>query len=103
MGIELDQSRAPTRALRCNHGGAGAAERIQDNVTGPGGVADGAVHQGHRLHRRMQLVTAGLVEKPDVALVPGPAPEVVGAVLPAVEDGLVLALVLIPSRYLSAP
>ena len=41
----------------------------------------------------MQIVLAGLVDEPHVALVPGAAPEMFVAFLPAVEDRLVLTLV----------
>ena len=41
----------------------------------------------------MQIVLARLIDEPDIALVPGAAPEMIVAFLPAVEDRLVLALV----------
>ena len=41
----------------------------------------------------MQIVDVRFVDEPDVALVSGPAPEVLVAFLPAIEDRLVLALV----------
>src|SRR5690348_1233539 len=41
----------------------------------------------------MQIVFYGLIDKPDVALIAGAAPVMVGALFPAVEDRLVLALV----------
>ena len=45
------------------------------------------------LHGRMQVVDPGLVVVPDVRLVTVTAPEVISSLLPAIENGFVLALV----------
>jgi hypothetical protein len=42
----------------------------------------------------VQIVDAGLVDEPHVALIARPAPVVLAAVLPAIEDRFVLALVI---------
>jgi hypothetical protein len=42
----------------------------------------------------MQVVLHWLVDKPDVTLVAGATPIVVGPILPAIEDRLVLTLVI---------
>ena len=48
----------------------------------------------HRLHCRVQIVLVQLVEEPDVALVPRAAPVVIRAVFPAVQNRLVLPLII---------
>ena len=49
---------------------------------------------GDHFAEALPIVFVRLVEEPDVALVAGTAPVVVGAVLPAVQDWFVLALVI---------
>src|SRR5918996_4810584 len=93
LRIELDQPRLASRLLAYDQGRARAAERVQHDVPGLARVADRPLDQRHRLHGRMKIVPGWLVEEPDVTLIPGPAPVVVGTVLPAVQDRLVLALV----------
>ena len=46
----------------------------------------------------MQVVLHRLIDEPDIALIPGAAPVVVAPFLPAVEDGLVLPLVVGPAE-----
>ncbi len=46
----------------------------------------------------MQVVFDRFVEEPHIPLVPGAAPEVVGSFRPAIEDGLILALVVGPAE-----
>ena len=76
-----------------DQGRARAAERVEHDVPALARVADRPLDQRHRLHGRVQVVPDRLVEEPDIALVPGAAPVVVAALLPAVQDRLVLALV----------
>ena len=42
----------------------------------------------------MQIVFHGLVHEPDIALIPRTAPEMLMAVFPAIQDRLVLALII---------
>ncbi len=42
----------------------------------------------------MEIVFDGCVEEPDITLITGTAPEVIGAFFPAIENGFVLALVI---------
>ena len=57
-------------------------------------LADGALDQFDRLHRRVQIILHRLVDEPDVALVACAAPIMIGSVLPTVQDRLVLALII---------
>jgi hypothetical protein len=41
----------------------------------------------------MQVIDAGLVVKPNISLIAVTTPKVIGALLPTVQDGLVLALI----------
>ncbi len=98
LRVELDQARLATRLLACDQGRPGSAEGIEHNVPALARVPDRPLDQGNGLHGRMQVVTDRLVEKPHIALVAGTAPVVVGAFLPAVEDRLLLALVVGPAE-----
>ena len=42
----------------------------------------------------MQIIDSRLVDEPDITLIACAAPEMVGALFPAIEDGLVLALII---------
>jgi hypothetical protein len=46
----------------------------------------------------MQIVARGLVDKPDIPLIARPAPVMIVAVTPAVQDRLVLPLVVGPAE-----
>ena len=73
--------------------GAAAAERVEHDVAALAGIEYRPFHQLHRLHGRVQIVLVGFIDLPHVTLIARPAPEVLSAVLPAVQDGFVLALV----------
>src|SRR4051794_16721332 len=86
LRIKLDQTRASASTFGRDHGRAGSAEWIEDDMPALGRVSDGTFDKRDRLHGRVKIVTAGLVEEPDVPLIARSTPEVVGALLPAVED-----------------
>ena len=78
--VELDEPRPAPRMFCCDHRRAGPAERVEHDIAAVGRVADRPLDQRNRLHRRMQIVLVRSVEEPDDALVPSPAPVVIGAV-----------------------
>ena len=92
--IQLDQPRTSTGLLAGDQRSARTAERVEHDITAFRRIADRPFHQCHRLHRRVQIVLAGLVDEPDVALIPRSAPEMIRAFLPAIEDRLVLPLLI---------
>ena len=81
------------RLLARDQGGARAAERVQHDVPALARVPDRPLDQRHRLHGRMQIVPRRLVDKPDVALVPRPAPVPIVPRRPAVQNRLILPLI----------
>ena len=93
LRVELDQPRLATGLLAGDQRRARAAERIKHNVAGFARVADRPLDQGDGFHRGMEIVARRLVHEPDVALIPRATPVMIVTVAPAVEDRLVLALV----------
>ena len=93
LRVELDQPRLTPGLLAGDQRRARAAERVEHDVRALARVPDRPLDQRHGLHRGMQIVARRLVDEPDVALVPRAAPVMIVAVAPAVEDRLVLALV----------
>ncbi len=91
FGVELCQPCLPTGFLSGDERAAGAAKQIQHDILAFGGVTDSPFN---RLHSRMEIIFDGLVEEPDIPLVSGTTPEVIGTFFPAVENGFVLALVI---------
>src|SRR5690606_20578137 len=85
--------RPPSSPLSRDQRRPRSAEWVEDDVAALGRVADGALDQRDRLHRRVQIILRGLVEVPDVALIAVAAPIVIGALFPSIEDWLVLALI----------
>src|ERR1017187_4821063 len=94
--LQFDQPCLAPGLLARDQRRAGPAEDIKHRIPALAAVAHGALHQLDRLHRRVQIVDVGLLDEPHVALVAGAAPEVVRALTPAVEDRLVLPLVVRP-------
>lgn len=76
-----------------------AAERVEDDAGRRAGVLDQVEEQRHRLHGRVLAVPARLVELQHRGLAAIGEPGVAGAVLPAVEAGLVLPLVVLPAEH----
>ena len=46
----------------------------------------------------MEIITGRLIEEPDITLISSTTPEVLAAILPAVENGFVLTLVICPAK-----
>ena len=94
LGVEFHQPRRASGAFGGDERSARATEQVQDDVPALRGIADGALNEFHQLHGGVQVVDPRLVDEPHVTLIAGAAPEVLAAVLPAVEDRFVLALVI---------
>jgi len=84
LGIELDQPRPPPGPLSGDQRRAGPAERIEHDVATFRRVANGALNQRDWFHRWVQIILCWLVEEPDITLVAGAAPVVIGALFPTV-------------------
>ena len=94
FGIELNQPRLPAPSFSQAISVVPEPPKLSSTMSRALAVVnDSAFHQLDRLHGRMQFVLLRLFDKPHVALVARAAPEVIRALLPAVEDGFVLALV----------
>src|ERR1039458_7480401 len=97
-GLQFDQPCLPARLLARADRCPGSSKRVEDGVARLAAVAERALDQFHRLHRRVLLAAGGPLDEPDVALVPCAAPEVLGSLAPAVENRFVLALIVRPDR-----
>ena len=81
--LDFDQSCAPSRSLRSDQCGAGAAEWIEDDAVQIGAIPQRVRNQCHRLHSRMQRelplcavaqrILPGIV--PNVGTIPSEAAE----------------------------
>src|SRR5215510_7698487 len=91
--VDLDQARSPPAPLAGDESSSGACERIENHISSPAAVVDRAFDQRDRLLARVVGMGRGTRNRPDIPLVVGAAPRVVGTVAPAVEDGFVLASV----------
>ena len=76
-----------------NHRRTRPAKGIQHHIARSTRIADGPFHQFHRLHGRVQIILLRLLDLPDVALVTITAPVAIGTLGPAVENWLVLTLI----------
>ena len=94
MGLQFHPVANPATTLTSDNASPRAHKRIQHDVTDPAAVFNGSLHQRHRFGRWVERNGSGLVKTPDVALVPVTAPVVLVPFPPAVEDRLVLALVI---------
>lgn len=84
---------------------AGTSERIEHHVFHLAAVSHGTLNHFDRLRGRMQIVLLGLLDLPDVALIAGVTPVIIGTIAPALQDGLVLALIVraTKSEYVLGP
>jgi hypothetical protein len=79
-----------------DHGGTGAAEEVQNDFACLATVCDRVLDQSDWLHRWMFFAPHGAIEVPDGGLGSICVPVVRGGGLPAVQDGLVLPVVILP-------
>jgi hypothetical protein len=86
--------RAKPGTLRRDERGARSAEWIEDDVSGLGRVTNGAFDQCDRLHGRVEVVLHRLIQEPHIPLVAITAPIVIGALLPAIQERFILALII---------
>ncbi len=98
LRVEFDEPRLTPGLLARDDRRARATERVQNRVLALAAVPKRALDQLDRLHRRVLQVRHGPLDRPDVSLVPIAAPEVVVAFPPAVQDRLVLPLVIRPAK-----
>src|SRR5262249_36408363 len=96
--VDLDAEASPASALAGDQGAAGAEEQVQDEVAGLAAVVQGALNQGQRLGRGVQVRDRGAFDLPQVALIAVTLPVVFHALTPAVPQGLVLPLVICPAQ-----
>jgi hypothetical protein len=88
-----NQASLTAGALAGDQAGARAAEGVKHYVPAFRGIAQRPFDQFHRLHGGMEIIFDRLVDEPDVALVAVAAPIMVSPFLPAIEDRLILALI----------
>ena len=96
--IEFNETCPARRALTRDQCCSRAAKPVQHNGSPFAAVANSAIDQLNRLHRRMQVVAERLVNKPDIPLTAIPAPMVARAFAPAVQDRFVLPVIIGPAQ-----
>ncbi len=94
FGRHLDHARLLPGFLAGDDCGPAARERIKDRIPALAVAPDRPFDQIHRLYGWVILATGGPLNEPHVALVPRTTPAVFGPLAPAIQNRLILTLVI---------